>query len=908
MQIRFSKPFWLLPLSLPLLLEPQGSAFAQIVPDGTLPVNSIVNTVGATNEITGGTTAGSNLFHSFEQFSIPTNGTAFFNNGPGIENIISRVTGQSMSTIDGQIQANGTANLFLLNPNGILFGPNASLSIGGSFIGSTASSIQFADGSGFSATNPQTAPLLTMSVPAGLQYGANPAGITVQGSGNNLFFNDLDLSVNRSNRPPGLAVQEGQTLALVGGPVTLDGGNLTAAAGRIELGSVREGRVALTPTNPGWTLGYEGIRSFQDIRLSQGASLEASGDTGGSIQLQGRNVVLTDGSAILADTLGKGTGGGLNIRATDLVQVSGFSPPEAPPFTSRISTDVAPEATGQGGQLVIETGRLFITDGGQISSGTFGAGHAGALQVTAQDIEITGFSPSSFASGLFTPVGDAATGKGGSLTITTNRLHLSNGGQVFAGTFGAGDAGDLTVRAKQIELTGTSPNGFPSGLLATVEAGAISKGGNLLVETDLLQIRNGAQIGVSTFGDGDAGSLTVRAKDIEVTGGTPTGASGLFAISEAKGNGGNLLIETQRLRVANGAQIATGTRGDGNAGTLTVITSESVELVGANEFSSSGLFSSAIIGTGNGGNLTVITDLLTVRDGATISVSNFSSRDIEKKFGGKGSAGDLEIQANSILLDNQGILTAEANVGDKGNIYLQSDIVLLRRGSAITTDARGTATGGNITIDTDILAAFENSDITANAQESFGGRVIINAQGIFGTEFREQLTPESDITVSSALGPEFSGIVELNTPDVDPSRGLVRLPSSPAPNTQIVAACRKTEGNQFIVTGRGGLPEAPTQTIRDSTVWEDLRLTSRREGEARRRRDQEIARPGDKQAVAPEPTSDTSRPEFLTPLPIVEAQGWGVDADGQVMLVSYASRSPHQPLWSQPTQCQGQRQ
>ena len=166
---------------------------AQIVPDRTLPINSQVTTTGNANTITGGTERGINLYHSFSQFSVPTGGNAYFNNGSLIQNILTRVTGNSASNIDGLIKANGTANLFFLNPTGITFGPNARLQIGGSFLASTANSFRLPDGSEFSATNPQAPPLLTVNLTPGLQTGVIPAGSTVVNRGHLTVGQDLTL-------------------------------------------------------------------------------------------------------------------------------------------------------------------------------------------------------------------------------------------------------------------------------------------------------------------------------------------------------------------------------------------------------------------------------------------------------------------------------------------------------------------------------------------------------------------------------------------------------------------------------------------------------------------------------------------------------------------------------------------
>lgn len=380
---------------------------AQIVSDTTLPANSIVAPAGSSCTpctITGGTQVGGNLFHSFLQFTVGTGETALFNNNAAtVRNIFARVTGGSGSTIDGVLQANGTANLFLLNPHGLTFGSGASLQLGGSFFGSTAQSIQFKDGTRFSAVTPNT-PLLTISVPVGLQYGSNPGAIQVNGTGHNLAIGG-GFSINRSARPAGLQVNAGQTLALIGGDVSLNGGNLTAEQGRIEVGSVQVAQlVTLNSDNAVWTVDYKNVTGFGDIQLTNAASIDTSSAMGGNgaINLRGRSLDIQDGSALLALTLGNGQGQAINIETTDRVQVAGLRSGNI--FPSFISTDIGLTAslTATGGDINIQTGALQAVDGGIISASTLADGQAGNVTVNASQIELRGEIPAANAqSGIF---------------------------------------------------------------------------------------------------------------------------------------------------------------------------------------------------------------------------------------------------------------------------------------------------------------------------------------------------------------------------------------------------------------------------------------------------------------------------------------------------------------------------
>ncbi len=546
-------------------------ALAQIQKDGTLGSESSIITPKPIDgqlidQIDGGAVRGTNLFHSFEQFSVPVGRTAHFNNATDIQNIISRVTGNSISNIDGILKANGTANLFLINPNGIVFGPNASLNIGGSFVASTASSLNFADSTKFSATSPETTPLLTVSVPIGLQFGATAAPIRNQSQA------APDGAINIFGQGVGLQVQQGKTLALIGGDITLEGGNITAKDGRVELGSVASNSlVSLSPTNQGWAFGYEGVQNFQNIELIQlnkiPSTVDTHGEGGSNIHTQGKLVRIAGSFLVLVHPLEEQSSGNLTVNASESVVVE----QDTQLFTQSFST-------ANPGNINITTKKLVVRDGAQLQ---------GQLTINASDsVELIGGTPpistlqdgiDLISSGLFsTSYGDQ---NAGGITINTRKLVIQGGARISTSsesiynyTFNqlipaTGKAGNLTVNASEsVELIGTSPNGsILSGLSSGTEGPG--DGGNLNLTTGQLIIKDGAAITVSSqarknvinIGDsnklGEAGNLNITARSILLDN------KGKLTSNSESGKGGNITLQVQDLLLMRHESIITANAG-----------------------------------------------------------------------------------------------------------------------------------------------------------------------------------------------------------------------------------------------------------------------------------------------------------------------------------------------------------
>ncbi len=916
-------------------------ASAQVLSDGT--VQTQVTPTENQLVITGGREIGTNLFHSFDKFSVPTNFEAYFQNSLNINNIISRVTGGTLSTIEGIIRANGTANLFLINPNGIVFGSNAVVNIGGSFLATSAESLQFADGSQFSATNPQSSPLLTMTAPVGLQFGSNP-GIIV-------------------NQASSLSVSPNNTLGLVGGDVMFRGGNLRLTQARVELGSVGNNSfVQLTNTNSGFELGYQGVEKFQDISLSQRSTIEANNS---AIQIQGRRITINEQARVISTTKSSESAGDVTVNASESLEITDSKTPRAR-FVSSLLAQVFPQATGQGGNIEINTKRLLLQNGGLISAETFGLGTGGQLQINASEsIQLIG-------TGFFNPsllsITTSNAGDGGEIMINTKGLILQDGSQITAVTIGEGRGGTITINASElIQVSGqgrvdsrgveafsriTTETGFqdlnfpgvaPGGNLnintnqlivtdrGSITAGSLGEGqagniditastifldnqgiitassngtenaGNVTLNTDQLTLNNQSEVAARSFGFGNGGNLTINANTIFLD-----NQGVITASSEGTGDAGNINLETNQLTLKNQSEVAVRSIGFGEGGNLD-ITVETIFLKDQSQLTAtSNALEREVVQDlrinpkrlpnddtiGNAGNLTLNSSSITLNNDSQVTVSSF----------GSGNAGNIEINAQNLTLDNSSELTAETASGEGGNITLNlADFLTLRHESTISTTAgleTGGGNGGNIDIHAQFMVAVptENSDIVANAFMGDGGNINITSAGVFGIEERESLTNLSDITASSQFGQV--GRIGINRPDVDPQRSLVKLPTEVADGKNLVLQACSPGGaftrGEFTITGREGLPPSPNQSVQTAPGLTELGYP-------------EIKIPHQLHNPQSSPSSNDSsglnQRDQSESLPIVEAQGWIIDKNGKVILTAQASTVTSQDSGFMPAPC-----
>ena len=832
-----------------------------IVTDGTLAGNaSTVQQLplGQTELIEGGLASDINLFHSFEQFNVAEGWQVYFiSPNSGIENILARVTGSQTSEIagllgTGQLLTSGQriasdTNLFLLNPNGIRFGPNAQLDVGsttrGDFVAATVSDIVWPDGSQFSAIAPGNSNALLNIVgdPSGFLAQQQPAGaIAVNGSA--------------------LALQPGQSLGLLGGDIAIENSQLLAPSGTISLAGLAVGEadwddnllslgdgvgrspiqittselnvqgdagtLALTgsdidisassllagiPQLGGFSGAQAGpilFNASETITIGQQSEVFndisnfATGD-GGDILIEATVLEVNDGSQITAslESGSVGDAGDITVTARDRVTFQGTSPTGE--LGSGIYSNVRSVTEGQGGALRVTAPVVEVLGGAQLSTSTFSdGGDAGNIRISARDsIRIQGENPTFVLEGL-TPVSAVLSRtffdrRGGDIELDTNRLELLDGGQVFTDTFQNGPAGNITLTAReQAILQGTDrEQTFPSGAITIAGFRADADGGNITVNTPLLQAIEGGRLLAFTIGQGDAGLVEVNAQNVVLQGTSPDGTirSGIDSIVrlEASGKAQGVVVTTDTLDVIDGAQVLANTLGPGDAGLIQINARERASFRGTNADGSigSGAFSGVgPEGSGQGGGVIITTPLLELFDGAQVAASTE----------GQGDAGSVRIESDRILLQGKNALNSlkssaigsTVEPGAEGNgstIEIQTGTLEILDGAQLLTTTNGRGNAGPITINaTDQLTIrgiplanpeqrstdpSSNSTISSSVQplgEGLGGDIVISA---------DTLAVLSDGSISAqSLGQGAAGNITITTPQAASlDNGLILL-------------------------------------------------------------------------------------------------------------------------------------
>jgi filamentous hemagglutinin family protein len=757
-------------------------ASAQVTSDDT--VNTQVTENGNTAEITGGETRGDNLFHSFQDFSVETGNEASFLNANDISNIFSRVTGGNISNIDGLISANGSANLFLINPAGIVFGGGARLDIGGSFYGSSASSILFEDGE-FSAADLENPPLLTINAPIGLGFRDQPGDI-----------------VNRSD---GLAVGVGKNIALVGGNVTFIGGNIFAPKGRIELGGLTEsGIIGLTEDN---NLSFPDAIARGDVSLTDSSSVSVSpfvDDTAqgqaGNIELNTASLTVNNGSRLFADGGTQTKGGNVTINATEDVSFANVSFVNvigaeggsiqldaksllitASSFFNGISRDSG-FAEAQSGDININLAEDLVLDGLQNSKGgtsisntSPGIGNPGNIDINARNItfknggnvgvyntslqddnvgEITlnargnilfdGIGRTSFRSGISNSLPDGGSGTPGAINVQAQNLTLTNGAAIASNISGTGDSGDINIEvADAVRVNGFGNVSLDSGskvLESTISSNVFptgtGNGGKINIDTQSLELSQNGGINAINSGQGNGGDININAEQIEIG---QQGNSSILqsyiqaqTLLESEGNGGNITINTGSLFISDGGNINVGSfSGVGSGGNIKINARDTISVDGgAGIAPDSSILANALNSVvGNAGNIEIETAKLAVTNGAYISANAGTSEDTTK-----GNGGDITILAtDSVDVSGAGGITAdvsgENSTGNGGDLNIKTGKLTVKDEARISAILSGNGNAGNINIDTQSLELSQNayiSTITFPKSEGNGGNISIN--------------------------------------------------------------------------------------------------------------------------------------------------------------------------------------
>ena len=739
---------------------------AQVETDGTMgPVTELSGTMIIGSDL--GTLFGANLFHSFSVFNIqPWESATFTSSLPGpIQNVIGRVTGSELSTIDGLLACDiQGANLYLINPNGIAFGKNASVDVKGSFSASTADYLAFEDGKQFKA-KPDSIADATLSVasPAAFGFLDTPAPITVNES-----------------------VLNSSLFSLVGGDITVSGAKISSDMGQIHLVSVASAGEAVLSSD-----GAMDVTSFSAlgaVSLKNGSQLGVMGaqGIGGGVYIRGGrffmdastidslapmkglepidisvtgDVTITGGSQIISEAYGKGRGADILLHAGGDIDVSSGS---------KVISTVSGWEGGGGDIHITAGGNLVITDSSEVTAETvWDVARGGDITINiGGDLTVTKSSwirtDSFAATGIFEGGADS-----GNIDITARNVRLSDSGRIFTSSFlsAPGRAGNISIKAADTISISAAPDDLVTGISSNPDeidwniedpsAGGVGGAGNIKLEAKTLSL-NGGFVSTRNNSDAATGSITLSLSSLELDGGA------LITASTTGGLGGG--------------------------GALTIQALESISLAGGSRLESGSK------SAGDGGSITISTDALTVEDSF-----------IDSSASGWGDAGDIAITANSLRLTNSAVQTsAVASAG--GNIQIDVDDMFLLRDSAVSASANSVTpedNGGNLTIGRPQFFILNLSDVLARANAGNGGNINLAA---------DYFLRSGDSVISASSESGIDGQILIDSPnDVTGTITVLEMPSLDVSTLlqESCAAAALQQRSSFTVEGRGSLPSRP---------------------------------------------------------------------------------------------------
>jgi filamentous hemagglutinin family protein len=615
-----------------------------------------------------GHTVGSNLFHSFESFNLTSSESATFT-APATssyDNVVSRVTGDSASSIDGLLRSTipGT-DFYFMNPHGVVFGSSAQIDVPGAFHVTTADYVRLGNNGLFYADLGQDS-ILTTAPPVAFGFlAANPGALVVAGQ---------------------LEVDSGRTLSLAGGDLRISAAQVLAPGGRINAVSVTGvGEIEL-PETPDGPVQLSGFAAGGDMRLEQGALLSTSGNGGGDIQIRAGQLELV-GSKLDADNEGDTAAtGGIDIAVEGAVLVDS---------ASQVEADV--NGDGAGASITIRADALEVANFSQVRTlafeGSTGAG--GDIKIDTSDRVLVGNGSNVLAATL-------SSGDGGNIVLSSTRLEARDGGYIATNTqLGTGNGGDITVATSDATLSAANTPGFLTGMVAqTASAGA---GGDIhFSSTGALRIEDGALLSAAVYGTGAGGDLVVDAGSIEIRGiDDPNIFTGIFANVFSAGTGGDLSIQTDTLTLDNRGSISASAFSTGNSGRLRIDTGNLV-VRDASVIAAGNLFGAG--GSSSGMSIDADSIFIQGRAGSAEPFStDFTGLTTTAGYQG-GDAGILELTAQEMTLTSRASITASSyGSGRGGQVALMVDDLVVEDGSVVLASAFGSGDAGGVQIEADTL-------------------------------------------------------------------------------------------------------------------------------------------------------------------------------------------------------------